>query len=56
MTEFSTDMLLQRVQELLTYNSNSPLIFNSGLFLFLFVGFAAGYAIYLLTKKTRKGK
>ena len=53
MTELSLDMLLTRVQELLTYNSNSPLIFNSGLFLFLFVGFAAGYALLRRTTSLR---
>lgn len=53
MIELSLDTLLQRVQELLTYNSNSPLIFNSGLFLFLFVAFAAGYALLKRTTSLR---
>ena len=53
MIELSFDTLLQRVQELLTYNSNSPLIFNSGLFLFLFVAFAAGYAMMKRTTSLR---
>ena len=53
MIELSFDTLLQRVQELLTYNSNSPLIFNSGLFLFLFVAFAAGYGLLKRTTSLR---
>ena len=53
MIELSLDTLLQRVQELLTYDSNSPLIFNSGLFLFLFVGFAAGYTLLKRTTSLR---
>ena len=35
----------QRVGELLSYDASSPLIFNSSLFLFLFVGFMAGYLL-----------
>ena len=35
--------LISRVQELLHYDATSPLIFNSGLFLFMFVAFTAGY-------------
>ena len=53
MIELSLDTLLARVQELLTYDSNSPLIFNSGLFLFLFVGFAAGYTLLRRTTSLR---
>ena len=49
MTEISFDTLLARVQELLQYDPQSPLIFNSGLFLFLFVGFSS---IYLLLRRT----
>ncbi|MBR4994997.1 MAG: MBOAT family protein [Alistipes sp.] len=45
MTEISLDALLGRVQELLSYDSTSPLIFNSGVFLFLFVGFVTGYLL-----------
>ena len=33
----------ERITSLLEYDASSPLIFNSGLFLFLFVGFMAGY-------------
>ncbi|MBQ3196703.1 MAG: MBOAT family protein [Alistipes sp.] len=53
MIELSLDTLLARVQELLTYDSNSPLIFNSGLFLFLFVGFTAGYTLLRRTTSLR---
>ena len=37
--------LFGRVRELLIYDASSPLIFNSGLFLFLFTGFLAGYVV-----------
>ena len=36
---------LDKVISLLSYDSASPMLFNSGLFLFLFVGFAMGYAL-----------
>ena len=49
MLDISFDGLLERVQELLQYDPLSPLIFNSGLFLFLFVGFTS---IYLLLRRT----
>ena len=49
MIDISLDTLLARVQELLQYNPHSPLIFNSGLFLFLFVGFTS---VYLLLRRT----
>ena len=35
----------ERITSLLEYDASSPLIFNSGLFLFLFVGFLAGYLL-----------
>ena len=35
----------QRVGALLEYDAASPLIFNSGLFLFLFVAFMGGYLL-----------
>ena len=38
-----------RIVELLNYNPTAPLIFNSGLFLFLFVAFLA---VYLLLRRT----
>ncbi len=41
--------VLQRIKELLDYNSSAPLIFNSGLFLFLFVAFLA---LYLMMRRT----
>lgn len=37
--------LTERVQVLLHYDAASPLIFNSGLFLFMFVAFTAGYLL-----------
>lgn len=43
--------LLTKIQALLSYNPLSPLIFSSGLFLYLFVGFLAGY--WLLKKTSR---
>ncbi len=41
---------LSRLTELLAYNAKAPLLFNSGLFLWLFVGFTLVYA--LLRHKT----
>ena len=43
-----TENLLSRACELLSYDSSAPLIFNSGLFLYLFVGFLS---IYLLLRE-----
>lgn len=37
--------LWERITSLLEYDAASPLIFNSGLFLFLFVGFMGGYLL-----------
>ena len=48
MIDFPIDELLSRAAELLRYDATAPLIFNSGLFLFLFVGFAG---IYLLLRR-----
>ncbi len=45
MTNLPIEELLARVQELLRYDPSAPLIINSGLFLFLFTAFAAGYAL-----------
>ena len=39
-----------KLAEVLTYDPSQPMIFNSGLFLFLFLGFSLVYA--LLQKKT----
>ncbi len=39
----ATDNLLARLGELLAYDASSPLIFSSGLFLFLFAGFMLVY-------------
>ena len=39
------ESFLSRVQELLHYDATAPLIFNSGLFLYMFVAFAAGYLL-----------
>ena len=49
MIDTSIDKLLARAWELLQYDPQSPLIFNSGLFAFLFVGFLS---IYLLLRRT----
>ena len=38
---------IQRVMDVLTYNPKQPMIFSSGLFLFLFLGFSF---IYMLLK------
>ena len=43
-----TDLFLH-IKEILSYDSSAPLIFNSGLFLFLFVAFLA---LYLLMRRT----
>ena len=43
MLQLVGESILSRVQELLHYDATSPLIFNSGLFLFVFVAFMAGY-------------
>ncbi|WP_295938283.1 MBOAT family protein [uncultured Alistipes sp.] len=40
----STDGLLEKLQVLFKYDATSPLIFNSGLFLFLFAGFLLIYS------------
>ena len=48
MMQFFSD-LLPRIKELLSYDSSAPLIFNSGLFLFLFVAFLS---VYLLLRRT----
>ena len=48
MTESTSIDLLGRITELLSYDASSPLIFNSGLFLYLFVGFAG---VYLLLRR-----
>ena len=37
--------LLLRLKDILSYNSSAPLIFNSGLFIFLFVAFLALYLL-----------
>ena len=39
------DFDLQKISELLCHDATQPLLFNSGLFLLLFVGFYAGYAL-----------
>ena len=47
--ELHFDEIGSRIVELLHYDSSAPLIFNSGLFLFLFVAFLA---VYLLLRRT----
>ena len=44
---------INKVKELFLYNPDEPLIFNSGLFLFLFTGFLA---IYISLSKTDRPK
>ena len=44
MTLPATDGIAERLQALLAYDSTSPLIFSSGLFLFLFAGFLLLYS------------
>ncbi len=48
MNEAPIEGFMSRVVELMSYDATSPLIFNSGLFLFLFVGFAG---LYLLLRR-----
>ena len=45
--------LWSRIEALLQYNPLSPLIFNSGLFLFLFVAFLGGYLLLRRTTNLR---
>ena len=40
---------MNRLCDVLTYDAQQPMIFSSGLFLFLFLGFSL---VYLLLKKT----
>ena len=46
MTLPATDGLWEKLQALLTYDATSPLIFSSGLFLFLFAGFLLVYSAF----------
>ena len=43
MTLPATDGIMEKLQALLSYDASSPLIFSSGLFLFLFAGFMLIY-------------
>ena len=47
----ATDDIAARLGALLTYDASSPLIFSSGLFLFLFTGF-----LLLRSEERRVGK
>src|SRR5579859_2444898 len=47
------DIDIHKVLDQLTYHRGTPLLFNSGLFLFLFTGF---YGIYILLAKTDRPK
>ena len=47
------ELLWQKVVALMTYDSSSPLIFSSGLFLFLFVGFLLLYRLLQRTTTAR---
>jgi alginate O-acetyltransferase complex protein AlgI len=49
LTDIVPHITLQDVQGWFTYNPKEPLLFNTGLFLGLFLAF---YAIYILTRKT----
>ena len=40
--------ITEKLQALLTYDASSPLIFSSGLFLFLFAGFMLVYSMFRL--------
>ena len=53
MTLPTTDELRQTLTALLTYDASQPLIFSSGLFLFLFAGFAFFYAMLRNTTRLR---
>ena len=46
MTLPATDGILEKLQALLAYDASSPLIFSSGLFLFLFAGFLLVYSVF----------
>ena len=46
MTFPATDGITDKIQALLTYDASSPLIFSSGLFLFLFAGFLLVYSAF----------
>lgn len=46
MTLSATDSLAQKIQTLLAYDAAQPLIFSSGLFLFLFAGFLLLYSTF----------
>lgn len=46
MTLSATDSLAQKIQTLLAYDTAQPLIFSSGLFLFLFAGFLLLYSTF----------
>ena len=46
MTLPALDGIPEKLQALLTYDASSPLIFSSGLFLFLFAGFMLVYSMF----------
>lgn len=46
MTFPATDGITDRLQALFAYDASSPLIFSSGLFLFLFAGFLLVYSVF----------
>lgn len=48
-----TDIDLHKIPDLLIYNSEAPMLFSSGLFLFLFIGFLS---IYFLLKNTTRAR
>ena len=53
MTFPATDGITDRLQALFAYDASSPLIFSSGLFLFLFAGFLLVYSVCLRARMGR---
>ena len=53
MTLPTTEQLRETLTSLLTYDASQPMIFSSGLFLFLFAGFAFVYALLRNTTRLR---
>ena len=48
--------MTETLLNLLTFSPTQPLLFNSGLFLFLFVAFCLGYALLSGKKDTKKAR
>ena len=56
MTFPATDGITDRLQALFAYDASSPLIFSSGLFLFLFAGFLLVYSVFRRAGSISPGK